>query len=130
MSSAVILIVEDNERNLKLLRDVLGVRGYSTVEARSAEEALDRVRADRPHLVLMDIQLPGMDGVAALRELRALPDGAALPVVAVTAFAMKDDRDRLLAAGFDGYLEKPIDIRSLPSTVASLLAARELEPLP
>jgi len=130
MSGAVILIVEDNERNLKLLRDVLGVRGYSTVEARSAEEALDRVRADRPHLVLMDIQLPGMDGVAALRELRALPDGAALPVVAVTAFAMKDDRDRLLAAGFDGYLEKPIDIRSLPSTVASLLAARELEPLP
>jgi len=130
MSSAVILIVEDNERNLKLLRDVLGVRGYSTVEARSAEEALDCVRADRPHLVLMDIQLPGMDGVAALRELRALPDGAALPVVAVTAFAMKDDRDRLLAAGFDGYLEKPIDIRSLPSTVASLLAARELEPLP
>ena len=130
MSSAVILIVEDNERNLKLLRDVLGVRGYSTVEARSAEEALDRVRADRPHLVLMDIQLPGMDGVAALRELRALPDGAALPVVAVTAFAMKDDRDRLLGAGFDGYLEKPIDIRSLPSTVASLLAARELEPLP
>jgi len=130
MSSAVILIVEDNERNLKLLRDVLRVRGYSTVEARSAEEALDRVRADRPHLVLMDIQLPGMDGVAALRELRALPDGAALPVVAVTAFAMKDDRDRLLAAGFDGYLEKPIDIRSLPSTVESLLAARELEPLP
>jgi len=130
MSGAVILIVEDNERNLKLLRDVLGVRGYRTVEARSAEEALDRVRADRPDLVLMDIQLPGMDGVAALRELRALPDGAALPVVAVTAFAMKDDRDRLLGAGFDGYLEKPIDIRSLPSTVESLLAARELEPLP
>jgi len=129
MSSAVILIVEDNERNLKLLRDVLGVRGYSTVEARSAEEALDRVRADRPHLVLMDIQLPGMDGVAALRELRALPDGAALPVVAVTAFAMKDDRDRLLAAGFDGYLEKPIDIRTLPSTVESFLAPRELETL-
>ena len=130
MSGAVILIVEDNERNLKLLRDVLGVRGYRTVEARSAEEALDRVRAVRPDLVLMDIQLPGMDGVAALRELRALPDGAALPVVAVTAFAMKDDRDRLLGAGFDGYLEKPIDIRSLPSTVESLLAARELEPLP
>jgi len=129
MKDAVILIVEDNERNLKLLRDVLGVRGYSTIEARSAEEALDRIRADRPHLVLMDIQLPGMDGVAALRELRALPGGDAMPVVAVTAFAMKDDRNRFLAAGFDGYLEKPIDIRALPSAVESFLAARQIETL-
>jgi len=129
MRGAVILIVEDNERNLKLLRDVLGARGYSTIEARSAEEALDRVWADRPHLVLMDIQLPGMDGLAALRELRARPGGAAVPVVAVTAFAMKDDRDRLLAAGFDAYVEKPVDIRALPSIVESLLAARELETL-
>ena len=129
MSGAVILIVEDNERNLKLLRDVLGVRGYRTVEARSGEEALDRVRVDPPHLVLMDIQLPGMDGIAALGELRALPGGAALPVVAVTAFAMKDDRGRILAAGFDGYLEKPIDIRTLPSTVESFLSAHGVETL-
>jgi two-component system, cell cycle response regulator DivK len=127
MSDALILIVEDNERNLKLLRDVLGVRGYRTVEARSAEEALTCVRAERPHLVLMDIQLPGMDGVAALQELRALQGGDALPVVAVTAFAMKDDRDRFLAAGFDGYLEKPIDIRALPAAVESFLAPREIE---
>jgi CheY-like chemotaxis protein len=127
MAGAMILIVEDNERNLKLLRDVLGVRGYSTVEARSAEEALERVRAEPPQLVLMDIQLPGMDGVAALRALRALPETAAVPIVAVTAFAMKDDRDRLLAAGFDGYIEKPIDIRALPSTVDAYLGAREIE---
>lgn len=127
MAGALILIVEDNERNLKLLRDVLGARGYSTMEARSAEEALERARVEPPQLVLMDIQLPGMDGVAALRELRALPQTAAVPIVAVTAFAMKDDRDRLLAAGFDGYLKKPIDTRELPGIVDSYLAAREIE---
>jgi two-component system cell cycle response regulator DivK len=124
---ALVLIVEDNERNRKLLRDVLGVLGYSTVEAGSGEEALERVRAEPPHLVLMDIQLPGMDGVTALRELRALPETAGVPIVAVTAFAMKDDRDRLLAAGFDGYVEKPIDIRALPSMLASYLEGRKLE---
>ena len=127
MAGPTILIVEDNERNLKLLRDLLGVRGYTTVAARSAEEALALVRVEPPQLVLMDIQLPGMDGVAALRELRALPETATVPVVAVTAFAMKDDRGRLLAAGFDGYLEKPIDVRALPSTVDSYLAAGGLE---
>ena len=128
MAGPMILIVEDNERNLKLLRDLLDVRGYRTVAARSAEEALERARVEAPQLVLMDIQLPGMDGVAALRELRALPQTAAVPVVAVTAFAMKDDRERLLAAGFDGYLEKPIDVRALPSTVNSYLGgAREID---
>ena len=127
MAGETILIVEDNERNLKLLRDVLGARGYNAIEARSAEEALERARVELPQLVLMDIQLPGMDGVAALRELRALPHLAAVPIVAVTAFAMNDDRDRLLAAGFDGYLKKPIDTRALPSTVASYLSAAEVE---
>jgi len=121
MTGALILIVEDNERNLKLLRHVLGVHGYTTIEARSAEEALERVRDEPPQLVLMDIQLPGMDGVTALRELRTLPETAEVPVVAVTAFAMKGDRDRLLSAGFDGYVEKPIDTRELPSMVASYL---------
>jgi len=130
MTGAVILIVEDNDRNLKLLRDVLGFRGYTTVEARSAEEALERVRTDPPQLVLMDIQLPRMDGFAALRELRALPETAGVPVVAVTAFAMKKDRDRLLAAGFDGYVEKPIDTRELPAIVASYLAGHEIEARP
>jgi two-component system cell cycle response regulator DivK len=130
MTGAVILIVEDNDRNLKLLRDVLGFRGYTTVEARSAEEALERVRTDPPQLVLMDIQLPRMDGVAALRELRALPETAGVPVVAVTAFAMKKDRDRLLAAGFDGYVEKPIDTRELPAIVASYLGGPEIEARP
>jgi two-component system cell cycle response regulator DivK len=122
MAGERILIVEDNERNIKLLRDVLGAHGYRTIEARSGEDAVALGRAERPELVLMDIQLPGMDGVAALRELRKMAETAATPVIAITAFAMKDDRERLLAAGFDGYVEKPIDIRELPARVSSYLA--------
>jgi CheY-like chemotaxis protein len=117
------MIVEDNERNLKLLRDLLGAYGYRTVEARSGEDAIPLARAERPCLVLMDIQLPGIDGVAALRELRRLPETAATPVVAVTAFAMKDDRERLLLAGFDGYLEKPVNVRELRSNVEAYLGS-------
>jgi two-component system, cell cycle response regulator DivK len=123
MADELILIVEDNERNLKLLRDLLGVHGFRTVEARSAEDALAVAGAQRPQLVLMDIQLPGMDGLDALSKLRAEPDTADTPVIAVTAFAMKDDRERLLSAGFDGYLEKPIDVRHLPSYVRSYLGS-------
>jgi two-component system, cell cycle response regulator DivK len=113
------MIVEDNERNLKLLRDVLGASGYRTIEARSGEEAIALVRSERPELVLMDIQLPGMDGVEALRELRRSGELVATPIVAVTAFVMKEDRERFLGAGFDGYLEKPVDIRALRSLVDS-----------
>jgi two-component system, cell cycle response regulator DivK len=125
--SDLILIVEDNDKNLKLVRDLLRHHGFETIEATNAEDGIALARARMPRLVLMDIQLPGMDGVAALRELRAHPQTAAVPVVAVTAFAMKDDRDRLLAAGFDGYLEKPVDVRALPSTVDSYLGARASE---
>ena len=117
------MIVEDNERNIKLLRDLLGAHGYRTIEARSAEDAIALAPLERPELVLMDIQLPGMDGVAALHELRKLPETVAVPVIAVTASAMKDDRERLLAAGFDGYVEKPIDVRALPAYVRSHLAS-------
>lgn len=123
MAGELIMIVEDNERNLKLLRDVLGVYGYRTVEARSGEEAVVLAREERPQLVLMDIQLPGMDGVSALRELRGSPQSSATPVVAVTAFAMKEDRERCLAAGFDAYLEKPVNVRELRSCVESYLGA-------
>ena len=119
MAGELILIVEDNERNLKLLRDVLRAHGYRILEACSAEDALVLARAERPQLVLMDIQLPGMDGLAALRELRATPETTGTPVIAVTAFAMKDDRERLLSAGFDGYLEKPVNVRQLPSYLRS-----------
>jgi two-component system cell cycle response regulator DivK len=117
------MIVEDNEQNIKLLRDVLGSYGYRTIEARSAEEAIALVPGERPELVLMDIQLPGMDGVAALRVLRTMPETAVTPVVAVTASVMKEERERLLAAGFDGYIEKPVDIHELPTRVRLYLAA-------
>lgn len=117
----VILIVEDNPRNLKLARDVLDHAGYRTLEATTAEDGLALARAHRPDLVLMDVQLPGMDGVQALERLRADPATNAIPVVAVTAFAMKEDGARFVAAGFDGYLEKPISVREFAGQVAEML---------
>jgi two-component system, cell cycle response regulator DivK len=119
---STVLIIEDNPRNLRLVRDVLNVKGFPTLEADNAEDGLALARSEQPDLVLMDVQLPGMDGVEALRCLRRDPRTADIRVLAVTAFAMKDDRDRFLAAGFDGYLEKPIDVRRLPETVAEMLA--------
>jgi two-component system, cell cycle response regulator DivK len=116
-----VLVVEDNPRNLKLVRDLLEHLGYRTLEATTAEDGLALARAHRPDLVLMDVQLPGMDGVQALTRLRADPATSGIPVVAVTAFAMKDDRARFVAAGFDGYLEKPIDVRAFPGQVAEML---------
>ncbi len=120
---ALILIIEDNERNLKLVSDLLGYHGYRRISAADAETGLELARRHHPDLILMDIQLPGMDGVQALGALRADPATAGLRVVAVTSFAMKDDRHRLLAEGFDGYLEKPINVRALPEQIAGFLAA-------
>ena len=117
----LILIVEDNDVTLMLLRDVLGAHGYRVLEASSAEDGLALARAERPQLILMDVQLPGMDGLAALRALRAVPETARTPVIAVTALAMREDRERLLASGFDGYLEKPVNVRELPSYVRTHL---------
>jgi two-component system, cell cycle response regulator DivK len=119
--AAEILIVEDNERNLRLLRDVLNHLGYATLESSTAEDALAVARAQRPALILMDVQLPGMDGVEALRRLRSDPATAEIRVVAVTAFAMPADRERFLAAGFDGYLPKPLDVGGLGRQIASML---------
>ena len=117
----LVLIVEDNPRNLKLVRDLLGHAGHATLEAVTAEDGLALARAHAPDLVLMDVQLPGMDGVEALARLRADPATQRIPVVAVTAFAMEDERARFAAAGFDGYLEKPISVREFPGQVAELL---------
>lgn len=117
----VILIVEDNARNLKLARDILNHVGYRTLEAENAEDGLALARAERPDLVLMDVQLPGMDGVEALGRLKTDPLTADIPVVALTAFAMRDDRDRLLAAGFDAYLEKPLNVGEFPGQVDAAL---------
>ena len=121
MSGAVILVVEDNVRNLKLIRDVLDFAGFEVVGAGSAEEGIAIALERPPDLVLMDLQLPGIDGTEALRRLRESPRTESVPVVAVTAFAMKDDRESALLAGFDGYLEKPISVRALPSQVRGFL---------
>ena len=121
----VVLIVEDNPRNLKLARDVLNHAGYDTLEAASAEEGLALAHKRHPGVVLLDIQLPGMDGVQALRSLRADPATADIPVIALTAFAMKADRERFLAAGFDHYVEKPLDIHELRRQVAAVLDGHE-----
>jgi CheY-like chemotaxis protein len=125
MSDGLILVVEDNETNLKLVRDVLQFNGYDVLEARTAEDGVTLATERGPDLVLMDIQLPGMDGVQALHQLRRGADTASIPVVAVTALAMKDDRTRLLEAGFDGYLEKPISARALGDQVREFLDGRE-----
>jgi CheY-like chemotaxis protein len=121
MSGPLILVVEDNEKNLKLVRDVLQFEGYDVMEARTAEVGMTLAAERPPDLVLMDVQLPGMDGVEALHQLRRSSTTASIPVVAVTALAMKDDRARLLDAGFDGYLEKPISARGLGNQVRAFL---------
>jgi two-component system cell cycle response regulator DivK len=117
MAGELILIVEDNEKNLKLVRDLLQVKGYRTLEAGTADLGVELARRHTPQLILMDIQLPGMDGVAALGQLRADSTTAGIPVVALTAFAMQDERQRFRSAGFDGYLAKPVNIRELLEVV-------------
>jgi two-component system cell cycle response regulator DivK len=118
----VILLVEDNERNLKLVRDVLEYVGYDVRVARTAEDGIALAVKERPDLVLMDLQLPGIDGMEALRRLRENMRTADIPVVAVTAQAMKQDRERALEAGFNGYIEKPISVRAFPDQVRSFLS--------
>jgi two-component system, cell cycle response regulator DivK len=118
----VILVVEDNERNLKLVRDVLEYVGYDVRVARTAEDGIALAVKEPPDLVLMDLQLPGIDGMEALRRLRENVRTADIPVVAVTAHAMKQDRERALEAGFNGYIEKPISIRAFPDQVRSFLS--------
>jgi CheY-like chemotaxis protein len=127
VAGRLILIVEDNPRNLKLVRDVLTFAGYRTLEAENAEDGLKLAGEYSPDLILMDVQLPGMNGDEALRRLRDIPATRAIPVVALTAFAMKDDRDRLLAAGFQGYLVKPISVPDFPGQVEQLLGAPATE---
>jgi two-component system cell cycle response regulator DivK len=117
MTSPQVLVVEDNERNMKLFRDVLQGSGYRTLEATTGERAVELAIEHGPNLVLMDIQLPDIDGVEALRRLRVDERSASLPVLALTAQAMEGDRERFLAAGFDGYLSKPVDIAEFVTTV-------------
>jgi two-component system, cell cycle response regulator DivK len=124
MAGELILIVEDHEKNRKLVRDVLQAKGYQTVETESGEDGVRVAREARPALILMDIQLPGIDGIEAFRRLRADPVTSAIPVIAVTASAMTHNRQQILAAGFDGYQPKPINVREFLDAVRQMLASR------
>ena len=117
----VILVVEDNERNRKLVRTILEFRGYEVVECDDGAPSLALAKAHRPALVLMDIQLPTMNGIEALARLRADPETRAIPVVAVTASVTPSERDRVASSGFNGYISKPIDVGSFGAMVDKLL---------
>jgi two-component system cell cycle response regulator DivK len=120
MSQSRILVVEDNPKNLKLVRDVLTYSGFEVIEATSGEDGVRLAHEKLPDLILMDLQLPGIDGTEALRQIREAAENH-VPVVAVTAFAMNEDRDRAYESGFDGYVEKPISVRALPEQVRDFL---------
>lgn len=121
MANELILIVEDNEKNRKLVRDVLQFKGYQTIESETAEEGIQLAREQMPALVLMDFQLPGMDGIEAFKVLRADPKTSAIPIIAVTASAMTEDRNKMIAAGFDGLQTKPINVKDFLEAVAQTL---------
>jgi two-component system cell cycle response regulator DivK len=119
-----ILVAEDGPVNRELLRELLGNRGYTVIEACNGQEALDMVEQSRPDLLLLDIGMPVLDGFAVIRRIRENPRFATLPVVAVTAYAMRNDRENVLKAGFDGYLSKPIHARDLTNEIERLLRKR------
>ncbi len=118
---SLILIVEDNEKNLKLVRDVLQVKGYATIEAVNAEDGVELASARKPDLILMDIQLPGMSGIDALKVLRGNPGTAGIPVIAVTASVMQQDRKQITEAGFNAYVGKPINLKEFLDAVRDAL---------
>jgi two-component system, cell cycle response regulator DivK len=121
MPDRSILIIEDNLKNLKLIRDVLQFHGYTTYEAESGEDGIKLALKQPPALILMDVNLPGIDGSAAMKLLKSDARTQHTPIVALTAFAMKGDRERLLAEGFDGYIAKPINIKEIPALIEQYL---------
>ena len=123
MAGELILIIEDNEKNRKLVRDVLQVKGYKTIESETAEEGIKLAIGETPALILMDIQLPGMDGITALKQLKADATTKNIPVIAVTASAMTYKRQTMLAEGFDGYQTKPINLKDFLGEVERVLAS-------
>ncbi len=117
MSGELILVVEDNEKNRVLFRDILQSRGYRTLEVETGEEALVLLQKERPDLILMDIQLPGKDGITITKEIKGNEDTKDIPVFALTSYAMKGDRERMMEAGFDSYLSKPIKVTEFLRTI-------------
>ena len=124
MANELILIIEDNEKNRKLCRDVLQVKGYRTIESETAEDGLKLALDKFPDLVLMDIQLPGMDGITAMKQLKADPKAQSIPIIAITASAMTHNRTTMLAEGFDGYQTKPISLKDFLGEIERVLTSR------
>ncbi len=123
MAHELILIIEDNEKNRRLARDILQVKGYRTVEAETAEAGLELAARQAPALVLMDIHLPGMNGIEALKKLREAEATRDIPVLAFTASVMPQDRREIMEAGFNGFLSKPINLKEFIATVAKALGS-------
>ena len=117
-----ILVVEDNPQNRMLMVDILDAHGYEVIQARTGEEGIKAAKLHKPGLILLDVQLPVMDGLEAARILKADPETNAIKIIMVTSFAMRGDRERIMAAGADDYLAKPIDTRQLPKLVKRLLS--------
>jgi len=122
-----ILIVEDNPRNMRLFSMILKAAGYTLLEAADGDEALAKAVQEHPDLILMDVQLPGLSGLDVTRRLRQMPGFERVPIIAISAYAMKGDRERIIEAGCDTYLSKPVNTRELPAVVAAMLADRESE---
>jgi len=122
-----ILIVEDNPQNMRLMETVLGAKNYILLKASDGEEALKSAQKEHPDLIIMDIQLPRMSGLEVTRRLRQIPGFRQTPIIAITAYAMKGDREKALDAGCDAYLSKPINARELPDVIAQLLRQRKGE---
>ena len=122
MANELILIIEDNEKNRKLIRDLLQVKGYQTIDTDTSEDGLKLAEEKTPALILMDIQLPGMDGINAMKQLKAAPKTNRIPVIAITASAMTHNRQTMLAEGFDGYQTKPLSLKEFLADVDRLIA--------
>ncbi len=120
-----ILIVEDNPQSMRLIEMVLRAKGYTLLEATDGREALEVAVRDEPSLIIMDIQLPEMNGLEVIRRLRRMPAFNHVPVIAITAYAMKGDKEKFIESGFDAYLSKPINTRELPGVVAEMLAGQQ-----
>ncbi len=124
MANELILIVEDNEKNRKLVRDVLQFKGYRTIEAETGEVAVTLAKQHKPDLILMDYQLPGIDGIETFRRVRGEASTAHIPIVAVTASAMPEDAKKMMDAGFDGFQTKPLNVKQFMQAVADLFSAK------
>ncbi len=120
----VILIVEDDQQNLKLFRDLLQIKGYHTLEAVNGQQGVELAKSKKPDLILMDVQMPVMNGLEATKILKADDDTNDIPIISLTAYAMKGDKENIREAGFDGYITKPVDLKEFLTTIAKYCSER------